>query len=289
MAASHLCGTSHLLLQSSNHPALPIVGSYRCCKYWACMCLQPAHMVWRLLTNGGNKQQRCKGLRVSSGVGLEHVVCMHVHSLRDMLYRRRMERQLAQARGLAPGPERPPDEDVRLQTLPRPLCPCCSPRAFSLAAVHPSMMLQGKWQLRPPSFACMHVIFACLRELRCLPLTDCLACKVWCWVLVAWLTSHCGVHAERPEPATRGGQQAGRVRAAQPARRRRRRRRQHAPARGEQRPGDQPQRGHARGRPAGALCTRAPALPACRNLACPAAWVGGATAAYACINRQILH
>jgi len=32
-------------------------------------------------------------------------------SLKDILYRKRMERQLLQARGLAAGPERPPDED----------------------------------------------------------------------------------------------------------------------------------------------------------------------------------
>ena len=32
-------------------------------------------------------------------------------SLKDILYRKRMERQLLQARGLASGPERPPDED----------------------------------------------------------------------------------------------------------------------------------------------------------------------------------
>ncbi|KAK9827377.1 hypothetical protein WJX81_003907 [Elliptochloris bilobata] len=34
-----------------------------------------------------------------------------VGSLKDILYRKRMERQLLQARGLAAGPERPPDED----------------------------------------------------------------------------------------------------------------------------------------------------------------------------------
>lgn len=32
-------------------------------------------------------------------------------SLKDILYRKRMERQLLQARGLAAGPEQPPDED----------------------------------------------------------------------------------------------------------------------------------------------------------------------------------
>ncbi len=35
-----------------------------------------------------------------------------------MLYRRRMERQLAQARGQIAGPERPPDEDVRVILMP---------------------------------------------------------------------------------------------------------------------------------------------------------------------------
>ena len=46
----------------------------------------------------------------------QHAVC--TRSLRDMLYRRRMERQLAQARGQMPGPERPPDEDVSDQVIP---------------------------------------------------------------------------------------------------------------------------------------------------------------------------
>ncbi|KAK9917525.1 hypothetical protein WJX75_005305 [Coccomyxa subellipsoidea] len=42
-----------------------------------------------------------------------------VGSLRDMLYRRRMERQLALARGQIAAPERPPDEDSDASTLPQ--------------------------------------------------------------------------------------------------------------------------------------------------------------------------
>ena len=36
-----------------------------------------------------------------------------VGSLRDMLYKKRMERQLLAAKGLIAGPERPPGEEVR--------------------------------------------------------------------------------------------------------------------------------------------------------------------------------
>ena len=57
--------------------------------------------------------------------------------------------------------------------------------------------------------------------------------------------------AGRGEQPAGGGQQAGGLRAAEQARGRGRGR-QHAPARGEQRAGHQPQRGHSRGRLAGA-------------------------------------
>jgi translation initiation factor 3 subunit G len=41
-------------------------------------------------------------------------------SLRDMLYKKRMERQLLAAQGLGPAPERPPDEDGPGGSLPPP-------------------------------------------------------------------------------------------------------------------------------------------------------------------------
>ena len=47
------------------------------------------------------------GPKLDSAEGAER----SARSLKDILYRKRMERQLLQARGLAAGPERPPDED----------------------------------------------------------------------------------------------------------------------------------------------------------------------------------
>lgn len=48
-----------------------------------------------------------------------------VGSLRDMLYKKRMERQLLAAKGLIAAPERPPDE-VRLVPGRWSCCCCCS-------------------------------------------------------------------------------------------------------------------------------------------------------------------
>lgn len=46
-----------------------------------------------------------------------------VGSLRDMLYKRRMERAMLAARGMGPEPEKPPGEDVRALPFPLPLSP----------------------------------------------------------------------------------------------------------------------------------------------------------------------
>lgn len=57
--------------------------------------------------------KRAEGLLIRGLRGLSGALC----SLKDMLYKKRMERQLAQARGQLGAPELPPmDDDVR---------PCC--------------------------------------------------------------------------------------------------------------------------------------------------------------------
>lgn len=55
-----------------------------------------------------------------SQICLDVLVC----SLKDMLYKRRMERQLAAARGEGPAPERAPDEVSRLCLTAMHGCPC---------------------------------------------------------------------------------------------------------------------------------------------------------------------
>jgi len=49
-------------------------------------------------------------LKQTISMQVNHVMLLD-RSLKDMLYRRRMERQLAAARGMGPGGEKPPDED----------------------------------------------------------------------------------------------------------------------------------------------------------------------------------
>ena len=58
-----------------------------------------------------NKQQDFQSAMASSD---KSVI---VGSLRDMLYKKRMERQLLAAKGLIAGPERPPGEEVRRARL----------------------------------------------------------------------------------------------------------------------------------------------------------------------------
>ena len=193
----------------------------------------------------------------SMGTGSSGYVCMtltclymRARSLRDMLYRRRMERQLAQARGLAPGPERPPDEDVRTAPLLPSSFLVWSSRGRSWSSrgrSPPEPMLQYMLV-----YCCMApgiggILYEsddfyslCRRQVCRRRIDFVLACSLaWTCKWTCPDFSVFGVRTERPERAARGGQQAGRVRAAQPARgRRRRRRRQHATARGEQRAGD---------------------------------------------------
>lgn len=129
------------------------------------------------------------------------------NSLRDMLYRRRMERQLAQARGLmSTGDKMPPSED----------------------------------DVSHLSLSCLPVHYNSCQQLTC-QVNRCLLFRtLQCASKHVSTFKRCVNNAGRGRGPAPGGQQAGRLRAAEQARGGGRRGRQHAPARGELRARHQP-------------------------------------------------
>ena len=71
----------------------------------------PWHTRTRLRTLPTESHGRAQELSLISNSFSPFSLSFSVGSLKDLLYKRRMERQLAAARGLIAGPELPPDED----------------------------------------------------------------------------------------------------------------------------------------------------------------------------------
>jgi hypothetical protein len=91
---------------------------YTACALWVlpCMCL-PVCLLWildKLMIDSSawRPPGSCHNARVHQHFGFcRRLVVSFCCSLKDILYKKRMERQLAAARGLGPMGERPPDED----------------------------------------------------------------------------------------------------------------------------------------------------------------------------------